>query len=349
MKEKLDKKEMFDNVLDNIKLFTKNHWKKVTFWLSVFAVLCSLVWYFQVWLIEFYQGHEWGSTLESFTISLIASFAAVLVGVNSLQRYIDATDRKKKLGNMKDFWEVEDPKAGFVIVFGGQIGDFLDDEPTVTSEATMRSLAKLMAAIMEVHGSTVDIFVENYVDFKKAEHGNRNLVLLGGYLSVPPVEDIAIEASFPYRQNLQDSENRLIIRSGDGVASVERKSERKIDSKSKPVLLDWAFIAKVQEVDVKKTAFFFSGNYGAGTYAAVLAATSRDAPYLNCKTHPGGSKQWIIEARNVTPQTLRQSDLKNIHVETDEEFNAEIDHIFTSLDKAELIGSVDKVTKSQGK
>jgi len=245
----------------------------------------------------------WRVTISAIAVNALTSFGAVLFGLNRLEDHIERelqkSDFLRNFGLLVDFWGRESLRSnGFCIIYGGKLGAFRDDEHQHSSLATiysLQALKEMFGKIFDKQFAPVDKAFDR-VNAKEEAAAPYNIILLGGYVSIPVLEEFPKRAKLPYRQDFSDPDRRLIR-----VVDEERVSV--LDEHTNHIVEDYALVTIAVESSGRHL-FWFSGNYGIGTYGALLAATRNNPRLQMGKPEPGHYYQAVIRVWSVKESTL---------------------------------------------
>jgi hypothetical protein len=244
----------------------------------------------------------WRLTVSSIAVNALTSFGAVLFGISRIEREMQKYEIQRNLGIVMDFWGREPLRAnGFRIIYGGNLGAFRDDEKQYSSLATIYGIQALKDMFAKILN---DEPVPHHVAFSKvdpeqASNAQYNVILLGGYLSIPVLEDFPKRANLPYVQDFSNTDKRLI-------KVVQKPLVSELSKDTKDIVEDYAVVTIAVEGSGRHL-FWFSGNYGIATYGALLAAT-RNNPRLQLgKPEAGEFFQAVVRVWSVQESTLDSS------------------------------------------
>jgi hypothetical protein len=249
----------------------------------------------------------WLLLLSSIAVNVLTSFGAVLFGVSRIEREMQKYELQRNLGIVIDFWGRDALRAnGFHIIYGGTLGAFRDDEKQYSSLATIYSIQALEEVFGLILGDEPSPRHTAFdkVDPKQAAQAQYNIILLGGYVSIPVLKEFPVRANLPYLQDFSDTNRRRVI-----LVREERVSEL---SDTNDITSDYALVTIAVEASGRHL-FWFSGNYGIATYGALLAATRNDARLQLGRPEPGEYFQAIVRVWSVQNSTL-DPDHKEIEV-----------------------------------
>jgi hypothetical protein len=241
----------------------------------------------------------WRLTISSIAVNALTSFGAVLFGISRIEREMQKYENQRNLGILMDFWGREPLRSnGFRIFYGGALGAFRDDEKQYSSLATIYSIQALQEMFGRIlnDGPLPHHTAFDKVDPAQASSAQYHIILLGGYLSIPVLEDFPKRANLPYVQDFSDKDRRMIK-----VVQKPRVSELNKDTND--IVEDYAVVTIAVEGSGRHL-FWFSGNYGIATYGALLAAT-RNNPRLQLgKPNAGEFFQAVVRVWSVQESTL---------------------------------------------
>jgi hypothetical protein len=250
----------------------------------------------------------WALT-SSIAVNVMTSFVAVLLGINHLEREIRNQERLRQLTNLIGFWGRENFRSeGFKIFYGGKLGAFRDDEQQYSSLATIygvQALTEMFNNIFPGQDAPEHMSFDN-VKPNDAKRGSYHVILLGGYMSIKVLERFPDLADLQYTQDFSDPEMRRI--------RIGRKTDiaTELDDRN-DITTDYAMVTIAVE-ESGRHLFWFSGNYGIGTYGALLTATRNEEC---CRfEHPGKGRfyQAIIKVSSVRESSI-EPDHEDITIE----------------------------------
>jgi len=240
-------------------------------------------------------------TLASLAANALAMYLILFLGLHHFQHYWDSFPARKRLGQLYHFWHSPDALSlGFNIYYGGKLGAWRDDEKIVSSLATLYSIESLKRCLFLCFGNKLAVDTKplpeanNITDTDRTRH----VIVLGGYLSVPPIKDFSKKAKFICYQNFDDLNQRRVVVAGvDPTSYTTHLENNKIE-------YDYAILTIAVEKESNRHFYWFSGNYGLATYGAVLLATGNvKNPGIKCP-NPGNYSQYIIHVRGITNEEM---------------------------------------------
>ena len=163
-----------------------------------------------------------------------------------------------------------------------------------------------------------------HVEFEKVDadqetNERRNIILLGGYLSVPTLEQFQQHANLPYRQDFSDKNQRKVI-----VVREDQMRVSELDGANK-IKTDYATVTIVVDSSGRHL-FWLSGNYGIGAYGAVLAATRNEPRLQFGKPAKGQFYQAVVKVSSVHDDKLEPD---HRHIEICDRINGDLPGAFS--------------------
>ncbi len=209
------------------------------------------------------------SVAIGFVINTIAAFLAVMLGVSQLEKYIHRVGIAREFGAVADFWTVPAPKKPWVVIFGGRPSDPSDPELR-PSFSTVFAYTKISSILSQLYGET-SVTLKNFRDIVDWDvTSTANVVFLGGVVSIPRLKEVFQLLPLHARQEVLDDKTRQIV-------ILDEYAETRLLARMKNGLVteDHALVARVINHKHGSSLFIVSGNWGAGTGAAVLALTDK--------------------------------------------------------------------------
>jgi hypothetical protein len=241
----------------------------------------------------------WRLTISSIAVNALTSFGAVLFGISRIEREMQKIENRRSLGIIMDFWGRQHLRSnGFRIFYGGTLGAFRDDGPQYTSLATVYSLQALKEMFGRILGDdpTPGDMAFHEVVPEQASGAKFHVILLGGYLSIPVLENFPKQANLPFVQDFSDKDRRLI-------RAVQKVLVSELSTDTHDIVQDYAVVTIAVESSGRHL-FWFSGNYGIATYGALLAATRNNPRFQLGKPVAGEYFQAIIRVWSVKKSKL---------------------------------------------
>lgn len=263
-----------------------------------------------------YKNTLWFSgMLEPFLINMLATFAVLFLGYNRLVKHLDQQAQRRELGSVIDFWSFQNPSRGFLIIYGGELGSFIDDTRTQSSLSTIYSIARIEEILRKIYGNSISIETKSVGDIKDlSNYRQRYIIILGGYLSIPQMKEAQTELGLPFVQDFDHPPARKIMTQSlsGGAATWESLIE------NGPVRMDYALVTRLAAGGA--SVLWFSGNSGLGTYGSVLFFTSPNPTEDGTKFPVEGARQFIIEVQDIQDNKIDASH-RAFHVWQNRPFN----------------------------
>jgi hypothetical protein len=213
-------------------------------------------------------------TLVGFTVEFSSALFAVMIGLSQIESRMQAVARDASLGALRQFWSVPRPAKEWVILFGGRIAHSTTDPELRISYATVYAFSQVDQMIKHIHGPHTEVRlvnIRNIQDWGEVLHSN--LIVLGGIVTVPFVGALLEHLQMPARQEVTDSDVRRIhVHELFGMQDTIFQTQ----FTGNFVTEDHAIVLRVINSATGSAIFVFSGGWGAGTVAGVLATTTRE-------------------------------------------------------------------------
>jgi len=236
------------------------------------------------------------TVVSSLFISMLATYLVVFFGLDTFQEYVRDVESRKKSWEACKFWGLWDRDIRKVtICYGGTLGEWLDDKVSKSSLATVYSIERLKDFFRNHLDGSVQVgvhaFGENCSRLLPANALDGDLIVLGGYISIKPLKDI--HKKFRFYQNFDDENDRILVANGD-------IRSNKVDG----MITSDVCLVTVVDAGSGRRLYWFSGNYGLGTYGAISALTGGWPEFKVIDLPPGGYVQYVIETLSIVNQEL---------------------------------------------
>jgi hypothetical protein len=244
-------------------------------------------------------GTRWVVAILAFVsagfLNALAAFVVIWLRIDRLQAELKNHEKKQEmrgqLGSALAFWDRKAFASNTVIiVYGGGLSSMRGSRSEAPGAATAKSVEEVERVLKLVHRD-VKIVRCGVADLTlaKVETPSIQLIILGGYLTVKPLEQLRLEANLPYWQELTKPEDRKVI-----CNHITRSSELQDDR----VVKDLALVTIIVEA-TGRHVLWISGNYGLGTFGAVLALTRPGAAEGLSYPDPGFYRQVVVEIGSI--------------------------------------------------
>jgi hypothetical protein len=173
-----------------------------------------------------------------------------------------------------------------------------DDGLTNSSVATIRSVQDLERILGDIYGddSSVSSGAFNSFSHDQIANSQRHVILLGGYLSISSLKGLPEKAGFSYHQDFEDKNARKVIVGASKSYTTESTNK---------VSCDYAIVTVAVEYYSRRALVWISGNFGLGTYGAIIAAINQTKPLQFQTPDPGYYYQAVVRITNIDDEWLR--------------------------------------------
>jgi hypothetical protein len=218
--------------------------------------------------------HGFQRLLEKVVVPLIlgitGSFLILFSGYHRLLKDLEQIEIDKESRELKKFWNSRNSNLKYTICYGKDGGHYVDSSitqvrasrPTVESLVLIRQTLRDIYHIEKVAIEEMQLTPEN---MKKLEEGN--IIILGGPLSINCMNEFSVNLDLPFKYNPSIGD-RTISASGVDLKSTTNNSH---------VTSDYASVTRIFDESKNRVIFWFSGNYGLGTFASVLYFTNNNS------------------------------------------------------------------------
>lgn len=244
------------------------------------------------------------TTIGSLSTNALAVYVVLFLGFHHFQTIYEILVSKNRMNFTYELWESTNAKKnGFKIYFGGDLGSMRDDMPTKSCLATHYSIHLLTDNLIKCYGKKIKIHTEPFPLATKENHIEKHMdiIILGGHVAIPKLKQFSESSGFIFYQNFDDPDNRRIIFS----AEKSRNYVSKLGGDASNDV-DYALLTIVVEKHSGRHLYWFSGNFGIGTYGAVIMATRKNHPKLR-KPTPGRYNQYIIRVNDIYNERITES------------------------------------------
>jgi hypothetical protein len=242
--------------------------------------------------------------VASILTSSLSIYLAILMG-KPLEKHLEEILQRQELGAaVLALWEVENVKeTGFIALHGGAEWSWRDDIKSRWSPSTAYSIFKLEKFLTAVY--TGRAFFE-FLPLKRYQDTSlmrsRHIVLLGGIISTPEVNNLYGQIALPFGQLIDDKDDTkryITVKANDG-----RYPSTISDNK---VITDYGTITLIREEKSGRRMYWFNGNFGFATFGAILLMTRNDHAKLLPFPKRGHYVQAIVEVSNIINEEMDEN------------------------------------------
>jgi hypothetical protein len=200
-------------------------------------------------------------------LGITGSFLILFSGYRRLLKDLEQIERDKESRKLRRFWNHNDSSFKYTICYGKDGGHYVDNNsmqvrssrPTVESLVLIKQTLRNIYHIEKVTIEEIQLTPENRQRLKEG-----NIIILGGPLSINGMQDFSEDLDLPFKYN-SGMEERTISTSDIDLKSIANNGH---------ITSDYASVTRVFDSDKNRVIFWFSGNYGLGTFASVLYFTN---------------------------------------------------------------------------
>jgi len=244
------------------------------------------------------------SLISSFSVNIAAVLMLAIVGYDKMLEDIKRKENLQRLGTVEQFWRMPDVKSrSIVIVYGGNLGTFLDNTDVPTSLATVYGIHELKHFFESYWncGDSVKVFSEDEFVQNRKECTRAHLILLGGAMSIKSKELSSVILALNVAQSGDDQHRQLIPTIQRDLTYPSHKNEKG------DVEVDYGIVVGTIERESKRHFYWFSGNYGLATYAGILLATQERGDGTFKRLEEGKACKVVIEVCNIINSKLTRN------------------------------------------
>ena len=269
--------------------------------------------------------------------NMAAAYTVILLGYNQILKGLEQRERRRALGKVIDFWRLPGKSTQCFIVFGGDPPTMEDDKELRSSHATFFSIFALREALKKVHGDRINIVEKAASDLPLNWEGleDANVIILGGYLSIDRMEYVQDKLQLTFVQDFSDKNERQIKR------KVGKGEQYTSDIKDKKISRDFAIVTRIFDKRRNRTIFWFSGNYGIGTFASVLFFTTPEFLERDVSVDATKLTQFIVHVDGIVDNKIDQSH-RDIELVKEKPFNLNPDEFRSAFFGEEVVAWLKK-------